>query len=130
MTNDVTSGPLDLLDDNKPSCCATLLDVFTARWLLNYKLHWTTNYYLCSLAGGGDAASLTSALRDLYRTMDKGVTVPPIIMLQVLHNAFPRYRDPHYGILRIAYKTLQTSADLPREASRGDTSNRMLMSAG
>jgi len=46
-----------------------------------------------SLAGGGDAASLTSALRDLYRTMDKGVTVPPIIMLQVLHNAFPRFAE-------------------------------------
>jgi len=46
-----------------------------------------------SLAGGGDAASLTSALRDLYKTMDKGLTVPPIIMLQVLHNAFPRFAE-------------------------------------
>merc|ERR1719431_2414816 len=46
-----------------------------------------------SLGGGDDSESLTSALRDLYTTMDKGNTVPPIIMLQVLHNAFPRFAE-------------------------------------
>merc|ERR1712013_178695 len=42
-----------------------------------------------SLGGGQDPDNLTAALRDLYTTMDKGNTVPPIIMLQVLHTAFP-----------------------------------------
>ena len=37
-----------------------------------------------SLGGGTDAESLTASLRDLYSTMDKGTTIPPIIMLQVL----------------------------------------------
>merc|ERR1711864_44396 len=46
-----------------------------------------------SLGGGQDSESLTSALRDLYSTMDKGNTVPPIIMLQVLHNSFPRFAE-------------------------------------
>merc|ERR1719431_1018311 len=46
-----------------------------------------------SLGGGQDSESLTSALRDLYTTMDKGNTVPPIIMLQVLHNVFPRFAE-------------------------------------
>ena len=36
-----------------------------------------------SLGGGTDAESLTASLRDLYSTMDKGTTIPPIIMLQV-----------------------------------------------
>ena len=36
-----------------------------------------------SLGGGTDAESLTASLRDLYATMDKGSTIPPIIMLQV-----------------------------------------------
>lgn len=46
-----------------------------------------------SLGGGADAASMTAALRDLYKTMDQGSTIPPIIMLQVLHNAFPRFAE-------------------------------------
>lgn len=37
--------------------------------------------------------SITAALRDLYKTMDRGATVPPIIMLQVLHNAFPAFAE-------------------------------------
>ena len=37
-----------------------------------------------SLGGGTDAESLTASLRDLYATMDKGSTIPPIIMLQVI----------------------------------------------
>jgi len=50
-----------------------------------------------SLGGGHDSESLTAALRDLYITMDKGTTVPPIIMLQVLHNAFPRFAERGEG---------------------------------
>ena len=36
---------------------------------------------------------MTAALRDLYSTMDKGSTVPPIVLLQVLHMAFPRFAE-------------------------------------
>ena len=36
-------------------------------------------------------------MRDLYTTMDKGNTVPPIIMLQVLHTAFPRFAERGEG---------------------------------
>jgi len=45
-------------------------------------------------AGGVIAAqSITAALRDLYTSMDKGDTVPPIVLLQVLHMAFPRFAE-------------------------------------
>lgn len=51
---------------------------------------------------GGVAApdfqtSVTAALRDVYLTMDKGVALPPLILLQALHKAFPRFseRDNH-----------------------------------
>ena len=50
-----------------------------------------------SLGGGTDSESLTAALRDLYATMDKGTTIPPIIMLQVLHNAFPAFASRGEG---------------------------------
>ena len=50
-----------------------------------------------SLGGGQDPDNLTAALRDLYTTMDKGNTVPPIIMLQVLHTAFPRFAERGEG---------------------------------
>ncbi|XP_057654440.1 ubiquitin carboxyl-terminal hydrolase 14 [Diorhabda carinulata] len=39
------------------------------------------------------AQSITAALRDLYNNMDKGNTVPPIVLLQVLHMAFPRFAE-------------------------------------
>jgi len=50
-----------------------------------------------SLGGGQDPDNLTAAMRDLYTTMDKGNTVPPIIMLQVLHTAFPRFAERGEG---------------------------------
>jgi len=46
-----------------------------------------------NLQQGSDAESITAALRDLYKTMDTGATVPPIIMLQVLHTAFPMFAE-------------------------------------
>jgi len=46
-----------------------------------------------SLGGGDDSTNLTASLRDLYSTMDKGRTIPPIILLQVLHTAFPRFAE-------------------------------------
>jgi ubiquitin carboxyl-terminal hydrolase 14 len=46
------------------------------------------------MAGGMvPAQSITAALRDLYDSMDKGASIPPIILLQVLHMAFPRFAE-------------------------------------
>ncbi|XP_064483463.1 ubiquitin carboxyl-terminal hydrolase 14-like isoform X2 [Ornithodoros turicata] len=39
------------------------------------------------------AQSVTAALRDLYGVMDKSAVVPPILLLQVLHLAFPRFAE-------------------------------------
>ncbi|CAH1116525.1 unnamed protein product [Phaedon cochleariae] len=39
------------------------------------------------------AQSITAALRDLYSSMDKGNNVPPVVLLQVLHMAFPRFAE-------------------------------------
>jgi len=48
-----------------------------------------------SLSGGMLAGSVTSALRDLYQAMDRGSgsAIPPFILLQVLHTAFPRFAE-------------------------------------
>jgi len=47
--------------------------------------------------GGVNAAdpseSVTAALRDLYKAMDAGVAFPPMILLQTLHSAFPRFAE-------------------------------------
>ncbi|CAH1104700.1 unnamed protein product [Psylliodes chrysocephalus] len=48
------------------------------------------------VAAGGSvvpAQSITAALRDLYSNMDKGNAVPPIVLLQVMHMAFPRFAE-------------------------------------
>jgi len=37
--------------------------------------------------------AITAALRDLYRAMDKKVSIPPIILLQAVHTAFPRFAE-------------------------------------
>lgn len=41
------------------------------------------------------AGSVTAALRDLYSAMDRGngSSIPPFILLQVLHAAFPRFAE-------------------------------------
>lgn len=39
------------------------------------------------------AQLITAALRDLYSSMEKGSTVHPIVLLQVLHSAFPRFAE-------------------------------------
>ncbi|CAN8001029.1 unnamed protein product, partial [Ixodes hexagonus] len=46
-----------------------------------------------SRTSGGSAQSVTAALRDLYGVMDRSAVVPPIVMLQVLHLAFPRFSE-------------------------------------
>ena len=44
--------------------------------------------------GVGDAATqLTVAMRDLYKAMERGQNFPPLVLLQVLHNAFPRFAE-------------------------------------
>jgi len=42
---------------------------------------------------GNDDRALTAALRDLYKTMDKGQTIPPLVLVQLLHNVFPRFAE-------------------------------------
>ena len=42
---------------------------------------------------GSDDRALASALRDLYRTMDRGQTIPPLVLVQLLHNVFPRFAE-------------------------------------
>ncbi|XP_015516804.1 ubiquitin carboxyl-terminal hydrolase 14 [Neodiprion pinetum] len=39
------------------------------------------------------AQSITAALRDLYETMDKGSSLPPLVLVQTLHLAFPRFAE-------------------------------------
>lgn len=40
------------------------------------------------------AQSITAALRDLYKTMEDGVSsISPFVLLQVLHIAFPRFAE-------------------------------------
>ena len=47
------------------------------------------------------AGTVTAALRDLYSAMDKGTgsSIPPFMLLQVMHIAFPRFaeKSPHGG---------------------------------
>lgn len=48
-----------------------------------------------SLSGGMLGSSVTAAIRDLYSAMDRGngSSIPPFILLQVLHAAFPRFAE-------------------------------------
>ena len=41
------------------------------------------------------ADSVTAALRDLYSAMEKGTgsSIPPFMLLQVMHIAFPRFAE-------------------------------------
>lgn len=54
--------------------------------------------YSGSLAAPGSLAnvpalSITAALRDLYEAMDKGASLPPIVLVQMMHLAFPRFAE-------------------------------------
>lgn len=42
---------------------------------------------------GISAHTVTAALRDLYELMDKGLSIPPIMLLQVLQMIFPRFAE-------------------------------------
>ncbi|XP_011498273.1 PREDICTED: ubiquitin carboxyl-terminal hydrolase 14 [Ceratosolen solmsi marchali] len=37
--------------------------------------------------------SITAALRDLYEGMDKGSSLPPVVLVQMMHSAFPRFAE-------------------------------------
>ncbi|XP_012284203.1 ubiquitin carboxyl-terminal hydrolase 14 [Orussus abietinus] len=39
------------------------------------------------------AQSVTAALRDLYEGMDKGSSLPPVVLVQMMHLAFPRFAE-------------------------------------
>lgn len=50
--------------------------------------------------GGGSfvpAQSITVALRDLYSAMDRGASFSPVVLLQVLQLAFPRFAEKGAG---------------------------------
>lgn len=51
------------------------------------------------------AQSITASLRDLYSFMDKGSNVPPVVLLQTLHVAFPRFaeKNTHGGFAQQVY---------------------------
>lgn len=53
------------------------------------------NFFKGVTTSGGPlpAQLITIALRDLYSIMEKGSTVHPIGLLQVLHLAFPRFAE-------------------------------------
>ncbi|XP_012214727.1 ubiquitin carboxyl-terminal hydrolase 14 [Linepithema humile] len=47
------------------------------------------------------AQSITAALRDLYDNMDKGTSRAPLVLLQMLHLAFPRFAEKtELGVLQ------------------------------
>ena len=39
------------------------------------------------------AQSITAALRDLYEGMDNGTSLPPVVLVQMMHLAFPRFDE-------------------------------------
>ena len=53
--------------------------------------------YAGALRASGEMASaqyITAALRDLFESMDKtSSSIPPIILLQFLHMAFPQFAE-------------------------------------
>lgn len=69
------------------------------------------------MAGGGNtppAQSITAALRDLYSSMEKGNTVPPVVLLQVLHMSFPRFaeKSEHGGFTQQVFRDRFNSEEL------------------
>jgi len=50
-----------------------------------------------SLSNFAPAEKITIAMSDLYQTMESNQTIPPLVLLQVLHQAFPRFADKVEG---------------------------------
>lgn len=47
------------------------------------------------------AQSITAALRDLYDNMDKGTSRAPLVLVQMIHLAFPRFAEKNeQGVLQ------------------------------
>ncbi|KAG1692020.1 Ubiquitin carboxyl-terminal hydrolase 14 [Nymphon striatum] len=57
---------------------------------------------LTTASGVMAAQSITAALRDLYSSMDREATIPPIILVQMFHKAFPRFseKSEHGGFVQ------------------------------
>lgn len=56
-------------------------------------------FTLSDLGSGGfvPSQSITVALRDLYSMMDRGASFSPVVLLQVLRLAFPRFAEKGAG---------------------------------
>lgn len=72
---------------------------------MNHRNNILNNLFKLGVTTAGGvvpAQSITAALRDLYTTMEKGSTVHPIVLLQVLHLAFPRFaeKSEHGGFVQ------------------------------
>jgi len=61
---------------------------------LPYMLYFSAS---SSLSNFAPAEKITIAMSDLYRTMESNQTIPPLVLLQVLHQAFPRFADKVEG---------------------------------
>lgn len=62
------------------------------------ELREALNNFSGGLAASGSitiepAQGITAALRDLYNSMDKGSALPPVVLLQMMHLAFPRFAE-------------------------------------
>ena len=76
-------------------CSRQVNDIFSN---LNFASFLVTRFSpSVSITGGDVSVNMTAALRDLYKTMDGGQTVPPLILLQVLHMAFPLFAERGEG---------------------------------
>ena len=76
-------------------CSHQVNDIFSN---LNFASFLVTRFSpSVSITGGDVSVNMTAALRDLYKTMDGGQTVPPLILLQVLHMAFPLFAERGEG---------------------------------
>ncbi|XP_012146142.1 ubiquitin specific protease 14 isoform X3 [Megachile rotundata] len=62
------------------------------------ELREALNNFSGGLAASGSitiepAQGITAALRELYNSMDKGSALPPVVLLQMMHLAFPRFAE-------------------------------------
>lgn len=58
---------------------------------------YSFNFFSASSSHIEWAEKLTIALSDLYRSMESNQTIAPHALLQVLHQAFPRFADKVEG---------------------------------
>ena len=85
---------------------------------------------------------MTAALRDCYTTMDKGTTIPPVIVMQVLHMAMPSFAERGEGggyqqqdanecwtavlrMLQVRIKTIVLSQSMPLSLGQNKCNRRL-----